>query len=351
VLFCPSLFTTVSRDIPQLIRNRSLLTTHLNTPIVPNMADPSANLAVLGDNGSLLSMLPVTARKGRKYHPYERKHGDILANRYWRTSSPWAVSMDDWRRYLKNHHFYFKKPDNIAKLAARAERCARGRPSYDGRYLKELKALARERSLGRVLERQAATHEQLVEGLEAADDAADALEALRQFPKFLQLPPELRNRVHVHYFKSLGQVPPRFVLLPLCRASRQLRTEATGLFFEHSTFIVSLRSFRQPLSARLYYSTELSRINIPTSIFARIKHLYIELRDDPRESLKGGWVIDLTNSECVYSETSKGSRNIRALVRSIMARDGISKLRKDDLDEFEAAVGKDRLTRADVVQH
>jgi hypothetical protein len=312
------------------------------------MADPSANMAVLGDNGSLRRTLPVTARRGRKYHPHERKHGDMLANHYWRTSLPWAVTSDDWRRYLKKHHFYFKKSDNIAKLAARAERCARGRPSYDGRYVKELKVLVRERSLGRVLKSQA-NHAELVRGLEAADDADDAahaLKALRQLPKFLQLPPELRNRVYVLYFKSLGQVPPRFVLPPLCRASRQLRIEATAMFFEHSTFIVSFRSFRQPLSARLYYSTELARINIPTLTFARIKHLYLELRDDPREPLKGGWAVDLTNSHCVYSETSKGSQNIRALVESIMARDGISKLRKDDLDAFEIAVGKDRLTRA-----
>jgi hypothetical protein len=308
------------------------------------MADPSANTAVLGDNGSLRRTLPVTARRGRKYHPHERKHGDMLANHYWRTSLPWAVTSDDWRRYLKKHHFYFKKSDNIAKLAARAERCARGHPSYDDRYLKELKALARERGLGRVLERQA-NYAQLVKGLEAADNAADALEASRQFPKFLELPPELRNRVYTLYFKSLGRVPPRFALPPLCRASRQLRMESTALFFEHSTFVIALRSISQPSCARLHYSTELARLNIPAPTFASMKHLYIEVRNAPRSFLEGGWAVDLTNSHCVYSETIRGSENIRELVQTIMARDGVAKLRKGDLDEFEVAVGKDLLTR------
>jgi hypothetical protein len=314
------------------------------------MADPSANLAVLGDNGSLCSTLPVTIRRGRKYQPHERKRCVFLANYYWRTGLSWVATTAEWKRYLGKHCFYFKKSDKVEKLAARAERYVRGHPSYDDRYLKELKALARERGLGRVLERQA-NYAQLVKGLEAADDAADALEASRQFPKFLELPPELRNRVYTLYFKSLGRVPPRFVLPPLCRASRQLRMESTALFFEHSTFVITLRSISQPFCARLHYSTELARLNIPTPTFASMKHLYIEVRNAPRSFLEGGWAVDLTNSHCVYSETIRGSENIRELVQTIMARDGIAKLRKGDLDEFEVAAGKDLLTRGRVFRN
>lgn len=94
----------------------------------------------------------------------------------------------------------------------------------------------------------------LVQCLEAVDDAEDARNARKvtqKLHRFSELPPELRNRIYILYFESLGEVPPRFVLPPLCRASRQLRSETTGLFFEHGTLVIWLKHVILPWNQRL----------------------------------------------------------------------------------------------------
>lgn len=94
-----------------------------------------------------------------------------------------------------------------------------------------------------------ANKRQLVRSLQVADDAdnaRNAMSATRELHRFSEFPPELRNLVYKFYCESLSKVPPRFVVLLLCRASRQLRSETTGLFFEHRTFIILLRPVHSP---------------------------------------------------------------------------------------------------------
>jgi hypothetical protein len=193
--------------------------------------------------------------------------------------------------------------------------------------------------------------------LEAADDADHALEAARESHKFSELPPELKNRVYTYYFKSLGKVPPRFALPPLCKVSRQLRLESTGLFFEHCAFIVALKPLYRPEDwhdeARLHYHTEVARFNIPTSTFACIKHLHIELRHSPIESPFLAYSVDLADGRCAQSsrgypnregsqhDQNQSNQHVRNLVKSITAREGQAKLEKSDFGAFEVAIRKD----------
>jgi hypothetical protein len=246
------------------------------------MVQASVGLKVLG-NPSLSSTLPLGARDGRKYGRTERDLNASWANGYWKTSLPYANTTGDWRIYLAEHQFFHNASDTHARLKAHAKRCAQGHPSYQGHDVKKLRALVQDRGITGMepdlkCRVDRATKKQLVKMLEDADVADDALKVSREFHKFSELPPELKNRVFTYYFKSLGNVPPRFALPPLCQASRQLRLDSTGLFLEHCTFIVTLRPWYLQKEARLPYHTEIARLNIPTSTFACIKHLHIVLR-------------------------------------------------------------------------
>ena len=160
------------------------------------------------------------------------------------------------------------------------------------------------------------------------------------------------------YFESL-EVPPRFVLPPLCSVSRQLRLETTGLFFEHSTFTVWLnyvliprdqqlpvQLFAQPrqVSTHLHYHTEVARVNIPNQNFARIKHLSIELKKWTSIAPIATWTVDLSDGQCkIHCPTHQNvqgyhAQDVQTWVHSTMGREGMAKLEKSDLDELEVAI-------------
>jgi hypothetical protein len=316
------------------------------------MAHADVGLKVLG-NPSLTSTLPRDVRPGRKYGRTERDLDTSWANGYWKTSLPYATTTGDWRIYLAEHQFYHNASDTHARLKAHAKRCAQGHSSYQGHDVKKLRALVQGRVTSTDLKCNVdkATKKQLMKILEDADVADDALEVLREFHRFSELPPELKNRIFTYYFKSLGNVPPRFALPPLCQASRQLRLDSTGLFFEHCTFIVTLRPWYMQKEARLHYHTEVARLNIPTSTFACIKHLHIELRYTSIESPLLAYSVDLTDGRSTqwsrpdhgYGEyvQQQGGQHVQSLVRSITARGGQAKLQKSDFEAFEVAVSND----------
>lgn len=317
------------------------------------MAHASMDLGLLDSDASLRSTLIAHVRKDPKYAPTERDLDPNWANNYC-MGLPCATTVGDWKRYFAEQQFYIKSTDTPEQLEVRAKRCGKGLPSYGGHSVKKLRVLARDRGLTTRVERKA-NKKQLVQLLETADDERDASEASREFPKFFKLPPELKNRVYAFYFKSLGRVPPRFVLPPLCRAYRQLRRESAGLFFEHSIFILWLRP-EFTLSpgreqARLQYHTEIAKLSVPTANFARMKHLVIELRSPLHQILLRTWDIDLINGQCVANYTKKKAtvvgeedQHVQKLVDSIMTRDGCAKLSKSDFSAFEMAVSKEYWT-------
>ena len=211
-----------------------------------------------------------------------------------------------------------------------------------------LQSLALSRGMG--FEARNYNKKRLVQCLETADNREEALKASRTFHRFSEIPPELRNRIYNLYFESLGNIPPRFVVPPLCRASRQMRLETTELFFEQSTFVVYLRRVdgtRHPLlpyrhQARLHYHTEVARSNIPSLSFARIKHLHIELKAASNLAPMATWSIDLTSGRCVRGRPTHDQRyheqSVQILVDLIMSREGLAKLEKSDLDKLEVAI-------------
>jgi hypothetical protein len=229
------------------------------------------------------------------------------------------------------------------RLKGLARRCARGEPSYDAYRVMHLKTLVRDYGL-RLQAGRKVDKKQLIRCLEDADDfdARDTLKPLPKFHRFLELPPELRNCVYIFHLESLGKVPPRFVVPPLCRASRQLKLETTALFYEHCTFVVLLMTIHVPDDkAQLHYHTEIARSNIPHSAFARIKHLFIRLKEHSHRPPMANWLIDLTCGQCRgWSKFSRRhtEQSVQTLVDSIMADKGLAKLEKSDLDKLEFAI-------------
>jgi hypothetical protein len=340
-------------DDLSLLFNLSILATeHHNhsTPYISTTSTASSNMSLASagpnvpGNNSLRHTLPISVREGRTYSSRERKQDSGWANSYWKTGLPYTDSKIDWVNYLTEHQVYHKKSDGLATLKARAVRCARGRRSYDGRNVKMLRELAQDYGLRISLDREA-SRDQLAKALDNADeDKQRALKASSKFHRFSELPSELRNRIYAYHFKSLGKVPPRFITPPLCRASRQLRVESTGLFFENCTFVVQLKPMHG--KAQLHYHTEVAKFNIPKPAFDCIKHLCIELRSPSNDSLWDAWIVDLVSGQCVETNTDpksggkKGEHHVRELVASIMAREGHAKLEKSDLIALESAVTK-----------
>jgi hypothetical protein len=238
-------------------------------------------LNALVDRVAQGSTLPLSARSNKKYSLSEQELNPEWLKGYWQTDLPYLTTLDEWRRCLEERGYYYKPSASLARLKELAKRGARGLQSYEAQDYHLLRALVQERGLGSHLHPRA-TKQKLIRCLEAADGKKEALNVAPTFHRFSELPPELRNRVYKLYFGSLGKVPPRFVVPPLCRASRQLRLETTGMFFESSTFVVSMKRVnggqRHPNIARLNFHSGVARVNIPTLSFGQIKHLYVELK-------------------------------------------------------------------------
>ena len=308
-------------------------------------------LANMGPNSLIghatqCSTRPVRVRSDRKYPRSERKLNPEWLNSYWQTDLPFLTTTKDWRCYLKERGYYHKPCDSLSRLKELAKRCVRGLKSYDAHDVKTLRALALSRGGGRVQLRF--KKQELIRFLETADDWEEASTASPTFHRFSELPPELRNRVYTFYFQSLGKVPPRFAVPPLCRTSRQLQLETTGLFFEQSTFIISMRRIycrqTQAHKAQLHYHSEVAKSNIPMPNFAQIKHLHVELKACSNGSPSAVWTIDLTEGRCARERQSRGQHHeesVQTLVDSIMARQGLATLEKGDLDKLEVAITKD----------
>lgn len=183
-----------------------------------------------------------------------------------------------------------------------------------------------------------ANKKQLVQYLKDADERNDSAEGSRMFSRFLELPHELRNEVYAYYFKALGVVPQRFSQPPLCRVSRELRVESLGLFYEHSTFKLSMtRCLLNTGNVSINKQTKLLTNNFSTSAFTRIKHLSVELEIGSFMKAVGTWTIDLTNGKSTANSNCGRQQEMQRVVGGIMARKGLDKLRKKDLASFRFA--------------
>jgi hypothetical protein len=260
-----------------------------------------------------------------------------LQNSYWRFGMRGKHTRDDVKEFLQRRGFYYKDSEKLARLEALAERCDRGHPSYEKYYVAQLRQFVKNRELKKKLPSKA-NKKQLVQHLEDADVIKDAVEDSREFPRFHELPPELRNAVYTFYFKALKVVPQRFSQPPLCTVSRVLRAESLTLFFEHSTFSLSMtRPLLKIGDAIINKQSKLLRDSILLSDFVRIKHLRVALEVGTYLSVVGTWTIDLTTGKSTADVSRGQQQEMQRVVDGIMARGGVNKLRKRDLEDFRSA--------------
>ena len=95
-------------------------------------------------------------------------------------------------------------------------------PSYEGIRLLELKRLAAQREISLA---PWATLDDFKAQLEQADDEHNA------FHRFLDLPPELRERVYTQFFNSYFDDDNPKCQPPISYASRTVRQEALPVFY------------------------------------------------------------------------------------------------------------------------
>ena len=129
------------------------------------MASQDLPAKLLRRDLTLRYKLLTRVQKDLKYLRVERRLDPHWADSYWKTGSPCASTIGDWRRCLTKHQFYYKTSERETKLRARAARCAQGLPFYDRHNVKELAALVRDRGLSVITSRSMSTKKQLIQKL------------------------------------------------------------------------------------------------------------------------------------------------------------------------------------------
>jgi hypothetical protein len=137
--------------------------------------------------------------------------------------------------------------------------------SYEGRGAAELQTFCKARGLPT----KAITASRLARALEKADD-------LITFPRFFDLPAEIRNIIYELFFNALNSFESKHVQPPLTLASSQLRSEALPVFYDCATFNLraTCRMHRynmQQHESNILHSTSL--IYTPAANFKRMKNI------------------------------------------------------------------------------
>jgi len=164
------------------------------------------------------------AYRKKKYTGFAR---DDWANRYWKLG---FISYRGWTikqlvGYLKDRGYECREKTSRPVVVDAIGRYQRGLMSYEGRNVDELRVFCKDRGLPA----KVTSASRLARALENADDLAT-------FPRFLDLPAEIRNIIYELHFYDFDPFRGQHAQPPLTLASRQLRLEALPLFYDCATF-------------------------------------------------------------------------------------------------------------------
>jgi hypothetical protein len=247
------------------------------------------------------------------------------------------------------------KRKGLPRLRELYVHCQRGLLSYEGLPLRELKLYATQRGLPTTSGQRLPITE-LKAQLERADDDATF--------RLMDLPPELRNIIFLHYFRSFLAPYSRYSHLtaiksqpPITRVSRALRQESLPLFYScwefeadvpeahvrHNPSYIPYRTQRllQLTTAEQFgwirnikVNLNIRNINVGLAIDICSKRTPIKISYWPVENLARWLALEPEPlplpQECVDHLTLE----LGAFIRSIVAREGAYKLRKSDLDQL-----------------
>lgn len=206
--------------------------------------------------------------KGLRTEPYDRKyHRKYQKDTYWMLGFYLDKSVGELKEYLKTHGYLnrYNTGSTKAVLLDAIGRYQRGLLSY-GRYsTKKLREFCHARALRTP---KAAETSQLVRILENADDTAT-------FPRFFQLPAELRIRIYEFHFSDYDDMSTQHRQPPLTLIPR-IRAEALPIFYGCVTFAWDLSiSQSWAVERHQFVGGSYELLQMPATNLARIKNFKI----------------------------------------------------------------------------
>lgn len=212
--------------------------------------------------------------------------------------APQSYSTFVTRSLLRGRNYAFKRGTSPTKLAYMRSRSDRGLMSYYGRSVAELRTYCKQRGIGNT---EGKKKEDLVAVLEDADENLT-------FPRFLDLPPELRILVYEYSFdvfnhewernaKNALQLRPP----PVASVCKLLREETLSLFYAQGKLHIKVSQGAD--YARNVPTTTMSVLDAktmrffdsaPTVMLESVKKLGIRLERGDRWPLAGiAWEVVL----------------------------------------------------------
>jgi hypothetical protein len=286
------------------------------------------------------------------YNAYRTKLGE--ANQYWKLGESRDLSVQVLKERLKFKAYYFTNKATKARLLHLLSRGERGLFIYEKYAVAELKRFCANRQIRLPeVERKA----NLIGHLEREDENGT-------FTRLLDLPPELRNRIYTLHFEGfepmLRPIPP-----PIACVSRQMRQETLLLFYQTSTPIIAFYNAENPSQNQGLRISKTIRIHpdrptwtlfrtTPQDYLANIRKFQLTtVVCTPTSWFETSWNVDLGNGskqvrlmdgkpKCHVMDLPDGhkeaqvklEKRLKAELKSIMARDGHNKLRRNDLEKF-----------------
>ncbi|KAM0711510.1 hypothetical protein Q7P35_000876 [Cladosporium inversicolor] len=157
-----------------------------------------------------------------KEEPNERGY---RKNKYWKLGSYTDETAPELKSHLAAYDYKYPKNASKAKLLDAVGRCQRGLLSYEKCSVGELLGFCLARKLS--LPSEGLTIPRLARILETADDDVDAT-----FPRFMERPAELRNRIYELHFRDYDEISTEHDQPPITEAS----PESLPLFYKYVTF-------------------------------------------------------------------------------------------------------------------
>jgi hypothetical protein len=182
--------------------------------------------------------------------------------RYWKLGFYTDTTPRQVEEYLAAHGYQCPKNANKDKLRDAVGRCQRGLLSYEKYSADELRGFCMARKISLPSKRM--TVPRLALMLENADDDVDAT-----FPRFMELPAELRNRVYELHFRDYDEISTEYDQPPITEAS----PESLPLFYKCVTFTWELSlNTNFCIDKHMFIGDSYNLTQIPAADLAQIKN-------------------------------------------------------------------------------
>lgn len=241
---------------------------------------------------------------------------------------------------LQRHKYKVPSSTNMEKLAEANARCQRGFLSYNGCQPRELVAFCAQRHI-QIPGGPKAKKAQLMQCLHEADEQLS-------FPRFMEMPPEVRILVYVAYYSSLGRIfhPTQ---PPLSEVSRLIRQESLPLFYTTSKFLLhGVNIFGDPYYGRkkgkFFHEIGIANLglirNLAINYFAHCQCSYemVEWTEGQIQYFRSGKYPDVEYH--AVNDPSDVARRVSNYIQNVEGKPGGRRLRTEDIEEVERQIRK-----------